>query len=151
MVKSWLECGSTVVVVPTLGNAMSGIHLFGNVPEDFLQFGRGASFDAKKVPALLGLKKEDVSRLAEVSVKSVRYDENIPERVRERLEEIATTVNLVAQAFGGDVEKTVAWFKARNPMLGDVAPRDMIRLGRYERLRRYIINAMTERSAERLS
>jgi Asp-tRNA(Asn)/Glu-tRNA(Gln) amidotransferase C subunit len=130
---------------------MSGMNLFGNVPEDFLEFGRGANFDPKKVPALLGLKKEDVSRLAEVSKKSVRYDENIPERVRDRLEEIGATVNMVAQAFDGDVEKTVAWFKARNPMLGDVAPRDMIRLGRYERLRRYIINAMTERSTERLT
>lgn len=130
---------------------MNGLHLFGTVPEDFLLFGRGENFDAKKVPTVLGLKKEDVSRLAGVSVKSVRYDTNIPERVRERLEEIANTANLVAQAFEGDAEKTVAWFKARNPMLGDVSPRDMIRLGRYERLRRYIINAMSERSTERLS
>lgn len=127
---------------------MNGMHLFGTVPEDHLHFGRGESFDARKVPNLLGLKKEDVSRLAEVSVKSVRYDEQIPERVRERLEEIANTVNLVAQAFDGDVDKTVAWFKARNPLLGDISPRDMIRLGRYERLRRYIINAMTERTTQ---
>jgi len=79
-------------------------------------------------------------------VKSVRYDDNIPERVRERLEEIANTINLVAQAFDGDPDKTVSWFKARNPLLGDVSPRDMIRLGRYERLRRFIINATSERS-----
>jgi hypothetical protein len=130
---------------------MNGLSLFGTVPEDFLHFGRGESFDAKKVPTVLGLKKEDVSRLAEVSVKSVRYDANIPERVRERLEEIANTANIVAQAFGGDAEKTVAWFKARNPMLGDISPRDMIRLGRYERLRRFIINAMSERNPERHS
>jgi hypothetical protein len=130
---------------------MNSPQLFETVPDDFLHFGRGASFDAKKVPTVLGLKKEDVSRLAQVAVSSVRYDDAIPERVRERLEEIATTANLVAQAFGGDPEKTVAWFKARNPMLGDVSPRDMIRLGRYERLRRFIINAMAERTAERLS
>jgi hypothetical protein len=123
---------------------MTGFGLFGTVPEDYLQFGRGQSFDAKRVPAVLGLKKEDVSRLAEVSVKSVRYDEAIPANVRERLEEIANTVNLVAQVFDGDVDKTVAWFKARNPLLGDVSPRDMIRLGRYERLRKFIINAMMD-------
>jgi hypothetical protein len=127
---------------------MPEMHLFGTVPEDFLHFGRGDAFDARRVPSLLGLKKEDVSRLAEVSVKSVRYDENIPERVRERLEEIANTVNLVAQAFDGDADKTVAWFRARNPLLGDVSPRDMIRLGRYERLRRFIINAMMERNGK---
>lgn len=126
---------------------MTGMDLFGNVPEDYLQFGRGEQFDARRVPQLLGLRKEDVSRVAQVSVASVRYDKNIPERVRERLEEIADTINLVAQAFGGDAQKTVSWFKARNPLLGDISPRDMIRLGRYERLRRYIINAMTERQA----
>lgn len=122
--------------------------LFSSVPNDYLQFGLGDSFEARRVPHVLGLKKEDVAHLAEVSPNSVRYDEQIPERVRERLEEIAQTINLVAQAFDGDVQKTVTWFKLRNPMLGDVAPRDMIRLGRYERLRKFIINAMTERNAK---
>lgn len=116
------------------------------IPDDYLQFGRGDAFDAKRVSSLLGLKKEDVSKFAEVSVKSVRYDEAIPELMRERLEELANTINIVAQAFGGDAEKTVAWFKARNPLLGDVSPRDMIRLSRYERLRKFIINAMMGRN-----
>ena len=119
--------------------------LFETIPADYLKFGQGPSFKPKRVPELLGLKKEDVSRLASVSVKSVRYDDAMPEQVRERLEEIANTVNLVADAFEGDVEKTVAWFRARNPLLGDVSPKEMIRLGRYERLRKFIINAMIER------
>jgi len=118
--------------------------LFNTVPEDTLHFGRGAAFSPKAVSDLLNLKKEDVSRLASVSVKSVRYDDAIPEQVRSRLEEIANTINMVAQQFEGDVDKTVAWFKARNPLLGDISPRDMIRLGRYERLRKFIINAMIE-------
>ena len=118
--------------------------LFNTVPEDVLQFGRGAAFSPKAVSDLLNLKKEDVSRLSSVSVKSVRYDDAIPEQVRSRLEEIASTINMVAQQFDGDVDKTVAWFKARNPLLGDISPRDMIRLGRYERLRKFIINAMIE-------
>lgn len=125
-----------------------GFSLFDTVPDDLLHFGHGDSFDAKRVPSLLGLKKEDVSRLASVSVKSVRYDDAIPEQMRERLEEIASTINMVAKAFDGDAEKTSAWFRARNPMLGDVSPRDMIRLGRYERLRKFIINAMMERVSQ---
>jgi len=127
----------------------AGLGLFETVPKDYLQFGLGALFDAKRVPGVLGLNKEDVSRLAAVSVKSVRYDDAIPEQVRERLQEIAITINMVAQAFDGDVDKTVAWFRVRNPLLGDVSPRDMIRLGRYERLRKFIINAMNERAARR--
>jgi len=76
----------------------------------------------------LGLRREDVSRLASVSLKSVRYDDAIPEQVRERLEEIAITINMVAKFFDGDTDKTVTWFKARNPLLGDISPRDMIRV-----------------------
>ena len=127
---------------------MSTIGLFDTVPTDYLKFGRGSTFDARRVQEVLGLKKEDVSRLAAVSVKSVRYDEAMPAQVRERFEEIANTINLVAQAFDGDIEKTVAWFKARNPLLGDISPKEMIRLDRYERLRKFIINAMVERATD---
>jgi hypothetical protein len=124
--------------------------LFDSVPDDVLHFGRGSTFQPRSVPTFLHLNKEDVSRLASVSVKSVRYDEAIPEKVRERLEEIGSTINMVATVFGGDRDKTAAWFMARNPTLGDVSPRDMIRLGRYERLRKFIINAMLERRSETL-
>lgn len=127
--------------------ASSSFNLFDTVPEDLMNFGIGSSFDPKLVQTLLGLKKEDVSRIASVSVKSVRYDEAIPQQVRERMEEIANTINMVAQAFGGNAEKTAAWFRAKNPMLGDVSPRDMIRLGRYDRLRKFIINAMMQRAS----
>jgi|ERR1035437_5047875 hypothetical protein len=120
--------------------------LFDTVSEDFLGFGQGHSFNPKLVQGMLGLKKEDISRLAGVSVKSVRFDEAMPEPMRERFEEIASTINLVARMFNGDAEKTTLWFKARNPLLGDVSPRDMIRLGRYERLRKFIVNAMLKRS-----
>lgn len=123
-----------------------GFSLFDTVPDDLMDFGHGESFNAKRVSTLLNLKKADVSRLSSVSEASVRYDDAIPAAVRERLEEIGATVNLVAKQFGGDQEKTAAWFKARNPLLGDISPRDMIRLGRYDRLRKFIINAMTSKA-----
>ncbi len=121
----------------------SGFGLFDTVPDDLLQFGHGKTFDAKKAAQFLSLKKADVSRIAAVAESSVRWDDNIPEAVQVRMEEIAATINLVAKQFSGDPEKTVAWFRARNPLLGDVSPRDMIRLGRYDRLRRFIIQAMS--------
>lgn len=120
------------------------IGLFDSIAEDILQFGIGSSFNAKKVQEILNFKREDISRITSVSIKSVRYDDAIPDQMKERLEEIANTINMVAKVFDGNVEKTVAWFKARNPLLGDVSPRDMIRLGRYERLRKFIINAMSQ-------
>ena len=142
----------------------AGFSLFDSVPEDYFHFGVGNSFQPKVVPEVLGLKREDVSKLASVSLKSVRYDDSIPEPMRERLEEIAITItveqalrrelqeeigitiNMVAKFFDGDTDKTVTWFRARNPMLGDVSPRDMIRLGRFERLRKFIINAVLDKN-----
>lgn len=131
---------------------MSTATLFRNIPDhDLLGFGMGAAFDPKRVSDWLGLKKADVSRVAEVSPKSVRWDEDMPAAVHDRLEEIALTCNMVAQAFGGDVVKTALWFKARNPLLGDVSPRDMVRLGRFDRLRRFIIGAMREQAPQEAS
>ena len=86
----------------------AGFGLFDTVPEDLLQFGHGATFDARKAAQFLSLKKADVGRIAAVAESSVRWDDGIPEAVRDRLEEIASTINLVAKRFDGDPEKTVA-------------------------------------------
>jgi hypothetical protein len=122
-----------------------GVALFDTVPPDLMGFGLGSSFDAKSVQSFLSLKKEDVSRIADVSPKSVRFDDAMPEPVRERLQEIANTINLVARFFGGDADKTGTWFKTRNPLLGDISPRDMICLGRFQRLRKFIWLAMGDK------
>ncbi len=128
-------------------NVMSIAPLFSNLPEgDPLGFGLGTRFHPEKVKEFLNLKKEDVSRLANVSVNSVRYDGSAPAAVLERFEEIAVACNMVAEAFGGDAAKTALWFRTKNPMLGDVSPRDMIRLRRFDRLRKFIIGAMAERA-----
>ncbi len=57
--------------------------------------------------------------------------------------EIANVCGLVAQFFQGDVAKTALWFKTMNPPLG-ISPRDMIRYGRYEKLRRFVMDALEE-------
>jgi hypothetical protein len=122
-----------------------GVALFDTVPPDLMGFGLGSSFDAKSVQSFLSLKKEDVSRIADVSPKSVRFDDAMPVPIRERLQEIANTINLVARFFGGDADKTGTWFKTRNPLLGDISPRDMICLGRFQRLRKFIWLAMGDK------
>lgn len=123
--------------------------LFTNVPKtDYLEFGLGDAFNPKAVTDLLELKKREVSKIAQVAESSVRYDHAMPIKVRERLEEIASVVNLVAGVFDGDVHKTALWFRTRNPLLGEVAPRDMIRLGRYDKLRKFIVSALMEQAEE---
>jgi hypothetical protein len=123
--------------------------LFENVADnDYLGFGAGSHFDPKRVSDVLDLRDAEVSKITSTPMSKIRYDK-LPPEVREHLEQIATTCNLVAGVFHGDVNKTVLWFKTKNPLLGDVSPRDMVRLGRFDRLRRFIISSMAERSSQR--
>jgi uncharacterized protein (DUF2384 family) len=104
-------------------------------------FDESKQFNAKEVVDFLSLTKQEVSKLANVSKGSVRYDDRIPTDVRDRLLEIANICNLVADFFPGDMEKVRLWFITPNPQFGDVSPRDMIRHGRFKKLRNYIIEA----------
>jgi uncharacterized protein (DUF2384 family) len=93
------------------------------------------------------LSTQDVSRLAGIAKASVRYDEKAPKEVREHLGQVANLCNLIFEFFQSDV-KTQLWFKTPNPMLGNTSPRDMIRFGRYNKLLRFITQAMEGGSAE---
>ncbi|MCW0447269.1 hypothetical protein [Xanthomonas sacchari] len=119
--------------------------LFRSVPQsDSLLFGKGDDFEPKKVAEFMQLDRNAVSKIASVSSASVRWDDNTPKAIRERMEEIGAIANMVADIFEGDTAKTALWFRTKNPLLGDIAPREMVRLGRHDRLRRFIVNAIQE-------
>lgn len=129
---------------------MSNPGLFATVaPDDLLAFGRGADFNPKLVVDWMDLSKNEVSKIASVAKASVRYDDAAPRAVVERLEEIANIANMVAGIFEGDLAKAALWFRTKNPMLGDISPRDMVRLGRYDRLRKFIVTAIVDRTPQR--
>ena len=112
---------------------------------DWLGLYREGNPDYKRIAALVQLSKADLSKLAGVAKSSVRFDENIPVPVAERLREIANIANLIAEFFNGDANKVSLWFELANPMLGNFSPRNMIRGGRYKRLLNFVLDA---RSAE---
>jgi len=124
---------------------MSGLALFETVPkEDYLTLFPSGDTDYEKVVDLLDFRKKDVARASNVALHSVRYDPpKMPRELRDRIQEWAITLNLVAQFFR-DEQKTVLWFKTPNPLLGDIAPRDMIRIGRFKKLRQFILQALSE-------
>jgi len=111
--------------------------------QDSLKFWRGNMLNYQKVRDFIGLDTRDVSRVAGVAKSSVRYDEKAPREVRQHLENVANICNLVFQFFNDDV-KTKLWFQTPNPMLGNISPRDMIRLGRYNKLLRFVTQAVDE-------
>lgn len=119
--------------------------LFQTVPRyDALGFWTEDALNARKVVDFLGFDKREVAKVSGVAPASVRFDQKIPREVRERLEEVANVIGLVAQFFDGDTSKTALWFKTRNPLLGQISPRDMIRFGRYDRLLRFVLDALAE-------
>lgn len=124
---------------------MESAALFRTVPErDYLGFWADQTLQPKSVADFLDLDRREVARVAGVSSASVRWDHKIPQEVLDRLTEIAVVCSLVAQFFAGDTMKTALWFKTKNPLLGNLSPRDMIRFGRYEKLRRFVMDALIE-------
>jgi hypothetical protein len=122
--------------------------LFGTIAKhDYLGFWADQTLNARKVADFLELDKREVAKVASVSAASVRFDQKIPKEVADRLAEIANVAGLVAQFFDGDTVKTALWFKTKNPLLGQISPRDMIRYGRYERLLRFVQDALNEDAA----
>jgi uncharacterized protein (DUF2384 family) len=124
---------------------MGGLALFETIPkEDYLSLFPSGDTDYEKVINLLDFRKKDVARASNVSLHSVRYDPpKMPKELQDRIQEWAVALNLVAQFFR-DEQKTVLWFKTPNPLLGDIAPRDMIKIGRFKKLRQFILQALSE-------
>ena len=123
---------------------MNGATLFDTVPrEDYLNLFPSGGTDYERAVGLLEFKKKDVARASNVPLQSVRYDRKMPKELEDRLSEWAVALALVAQFFK-DGPKTILWFKTPNPLLGNIAPREMIRIGRFSKLHRFIINALAE-------
>jgi len=123
---------------------MAGQSLFDTVPkEDRFHFFNGSNPNYDKIKEVLEFSKNDISKASHVPVHSVRYDEKMPQELRERMTEWAQSLALVASHFN-DLDKTILWFRVPNPLLGGISPRDMIKVGRFKKLIKFIQNALDE-------
>lgn len=112
--------------------------------EDYLSFFKEKKPQYNRIKDFLEFRNEDISKAIGIPLESVRFDERIPREVQERMREWANLLNLVAEHFNGNTAKTALWFTTQNPLLGDITPRDMIRLGRYKKLFKFIFNSISE-------
>lgn len=103
--------------------------------------------DYERVRDVVGLSNGDLSRVAHVAKSSVRFDDRIPPELKDRMEQIANCCLKVAEYFQGDARKVSLWFKAPNPMLGNISPRDMIRYGRFAKLQRFVLGALSDNAS----
>lgn len=117
--------------------------IFSTVPrKNFLGLLDNAKPRYKEIQKFLNFSKEDLSSATGIEKNSIRDDAKMPKDLADCLTEIAAVCELVATYFDGDLAKTSLWFKLPNPMLGNISPRDMIRLGRYKKLVKFIHEAM---------
>lgn len=124
--------------------ATTASNVFETVPlKRNLDFYEKNHLSPKKVTDFLELTKDEISGATGVPKGSVRFDDCIPEELKRYILELAVACEKVAEVFEGDAIKTVMWFQTRNPLLGNISPRDMIRLGRFNKLMRFIQNAQT--------
>lgn len=63
-----------------------------------------------------------------------------PKKSEIRIAEIEKILKLAAENFNGDAKKAALWLRSKNPILGGISPREMIRLGRYQKLLQVIMN-----------
>jgi len=96
----------------------------------------------KKVAEFLDLSRNDISKAMKMDKERVRFDDQISKDLKRRLYEIANICELIAGYFNGDAKKTALWFNIKNPALGGISPRDMIRYGRYKKLELFARNAL---------
>ncbi len=118
-----------------------------DMPEDRFGLFQGRDINAKKVVRFFKYKKREVSQASGIKLHSIRYDDKMPIELEERLREWATAINLVADFFK-DEQKTMLWFVTPNSFLGEYTPRDIIRIGRYTKLMRFIRNALSENKSQ---
>jgi hypothetical protein len=111
--------------------------------DDLRLFKKTGKPDYDMVKDILGYTKQDISIASGVPFGSIRFDGKVPTKLTERFIEWASAITLV-HSFFKDETKTMLWFKVPNPMLGDVAPRDMIKVGRFKKLQKFIQTALEE-------
>ena len=110
---------------------------------DKLNFYKDEVPQYQRLVEFLNFRKDDIAIATNTPKNRVRYDKRIPRELGKQLQEWAIAINLVANHFN-DIDKTKLWFQTPNPLLGHIAPRDMIRLGRFKKLYEFIIASIDE-------
>lgn len=118
--------------INSLLNVVSSQHCFGILDEGH-----------KKIVEYLDLSKDEIANATGLPKISIHYDERMSKELREFLKKITIVFELVMEYFKGDVRKTSLWFKINNPLLGNISPRDMIGVGRYQRLIEFVQDTLS--------
>gem|GEM_PF-1768200 len=102
------------------------------------------TLDQWAVADFLGFREFDMAKVLKVDMSHLRLGDKTPSEVLKRFWMIANVCEGVAQFFEGNIPKAKRWFRTPNPNLGNMAPREMILLGRFEKVSRFINDALAQ-------
>ena len=103
-------------------------------------------FNYKQIANIFFDKKKEkrIEQLTGISKHFIRYDDKMPQDLKDFLQFMASIFHLVYGHFN-DFDKTKIWFELPNPMLGEeITPKHMIWIGRHKKLFEIISSALKE-------
>lgn len=87
----------------------------------------------------------ETSKTELASALGISYDnlrqERLTGKARERMEHLASALEYVAEAFEGDMPKTLYWLRTPNLNFGGFSPRSLILKGKYKKVFEFIMSS----------
>ena len=96
----------------------------------------------EKMTKFLSISRKELAESFGLSPEQVR-PERMSETAKERIRELAGTLEFVAEIFHGETTKALFWVKTPNPHFGGVSPREMIIRGRQRKVQAFVLTAMS--------
>ena len=87
----------------------------------------------------LEISKAELARVFDLSPDQIRSD-RMGETTKERIKDLASALEFVAETFEGDKDKTLFWLKTANPNFGGSSPKNLIIRGRYHKVLKFIFS-----------
>ena len=112
----------------------------GSLPNLLKLFSPTGDVNIDETAKFMEISRNQLAEALGISNDQIR-PERMSDKVKQRVAELAGSLEIVAVIFDGNVDKTKFWFKTPNPNLGNSAPRDLITRGRYKRVMDFIQEA----------
>lgn len=93
--------------------------------------------DINKTAKLLDLSRTQLAECFGLSRDQIRSN-RLSELAKNRVGELAGTLEAVAEIFSGNIEKTLFWIRTPNPHFGGLSPRNLIVRGRYNKVQQFV-------------
>ncbi|MCM2280578.1 MAG: MbcA/ParS/Xre antitoxin family protein [Bdellovibrionaceae bacterium] len=103
-------------------------------------FSETGEVDVERTANFMEISRKQLAEIFGLTVDQLRPDRMSP-KTKDKIGELATAFEFVAETFEGNVEKTKYWINTPNLNFGGAAPRDLILRGRHRKVLSFILSA----------